>query len=52
MDSLPQIMQDLWPWVLWIGAAVGVAIGIGTLIGMTYKSARRHMHHKEESDER
>ncbi len=51
MEGLPQIMQDLWPWVLWVGAVVAVLIGIGTLGGMAYKSARKRWHHEEESDD-
>ena len=51
MEELPQIMQSLWPWVLWVGAVVAVLIGLGTLFGMGYKTARRHIHHEEESDD-
>lgn len=51
METLPQIMQDLWPWVLWIGGTVAVLIGIATLFGMGYKSTRKHKHHEDESDD-
>ena len=51
MENLPQIMQDLWPWVLWVGGLIAVFIGIATLIGMGYKSARSHKHHVDEPDD-
>ncbi len=49
MEDLPQFMQVIWPWVLWIGGTVAVFIGIGTLGGMASKWW--HERHKEESDD-
>jgi hypothetical protein len=40
LETLPQWMQDAWPWILWIG-------GVGAVITLFGDQARRSFHRKK-----
>lgn len=40
LDTLPQFMQDLWPWILWLG-------GAGVVLSIFFDLSRRMRRHRK-----